>query len=104
MSDRGRRTPHDLTRMWKLKSRANKPNRNRLTDTENTLRAAGGRWVGGWVKKVKGLRSTNGWLQNSHGDVTYSMGNTVNAIVRAMYNARWAREISRGHFVSHIIV
>ena len=28
-------------------------------------------------EKVRGLRSTNGWLQNSHGDVKYSIGNGV---------------------------
>ena len=31
-----------------------------------------------WVKKVKGLRSTDGQLQNRHGDVQYITGNTVN--------------------------
>ena len=32
--------------MWNLKSKINKQNRNRLIDTENTLKSAGG-W-GGW--------------------------------------------------------
>ena len=27
--------------------------------------------------EVRGLRSTNGWLQNSHGDVKYTIGNGV---------------------------
>ena len=38
------------------------------------------RWewgLGGWAKKVKGLRSTNRQLQNSHGDLKYSIGNGV---------------------------
>ena len=38
----------------------------------------------GWVKKVKGLRGTDGWLQNSHGDVKYSMGNIVDNTVITM--------------------
>ena len=28
-------------------------------------------------EEVRGLRSTNGWLQNSHGDVKYTIGNGV---------------------------
>ena len=43
----------------------------------------------GWVKKVKGLRSTNWQLQNSHEDVKDSIGKTVNNIVIMVYNARW---------------
>ena len=38
-----------------LKDKINKQNRNRIIDTENVLTAV--RWVGGWLKKVKGLRS-----------------------------------------------
>ena len=45
------------------------------------------------VKKVKGLRSTNWWLQNSHGNVGYGMENTVKNIVITMYGARWVLEI-----------
>ena len=33
--------------------------------------------LGGWVKKVKGLRSTNRQLQNSHGAVKYNIGSGV---------------------------
>ena len=32
---------------------------------------------GGMVKERRGLRSTNRWLQNSHGDVQDSIGNGV---------------------------
>ena len=41
------------------------------------------RWEGvrRWVETVKGLRSTNWLLQNSHGNVKYSIGDTVNNIV-----------------------
>ena len=37
--------------------------------------------LGDWEKKVKGLRSTDWQLQNSHGGIKYSTGNTVNNIV-----------------------
>ena len=37
--------------------------------------------LGDWIRKVKGLRSINRFLQNSHGDVKYSIGNIVNSIV-----------------------
>ena len=45
-------------------------------------------YVGGWVEKVKGLRSTNSQLENSHGDVKYGIRNIVNYIVITMYDAR----------------
>ena len=48
-----------------------------------------GGWLGGWVKKVKELRSTNWLLQNSHGDVKYSIGNIVSNIVITIYGVRW---------------
>ena len=50
--------------------------------------------LGVWAKKVKGLRSTNWWLQNSDGDVKYSTGNRVNNIVLAMYRIRWVLGLS----------
>ena len=83
--------------MWNLKNKINKQNRNRLIDMESRLavaRGAGG--SGGWVKKGKGLRSTNWWLQNSPRDVKLSTGNVVNNIVITMCGARWALEISGG--------
>ena len=49
--------------------------------------------LGGWVKTVKGLRGTNWKLQNSHGDVRYSIGNIVNNIVIATYGIRWALDL-----------
>ena len=39
------------------------------------------------MKKVKGLRSTEWQLQNSHGDVKYSIGNRVDNIVIIVYGA-----------------
>ena len=43
--------------------------------------------VGMMGKRVKGLRNTN-WLQNSHRNVKFSIGNIVNNIVVAIYGAR----------------
>ena len=34
-------------------------------------------------------------MQNSHGDVKYSMGNIAKNIVKTMYGAKWILEISR---------
>ena len=48
-----------------------------------------GRKLGGWLKRVKGMGSTNWLLQNSHGDVKYSIGNIVNNILIIMYGVRW---------------
>ena len=44
-------------------------------DTESFLMVA--RWHGGMGEEVRALRSTNRQLQNSHGDVKYSIGNGV---------------------------
>ena len=54
-----------------------------------------GRELGDWVKKVKGLRSTDQQLPNSHRAVKYSIGIIVNNI-RSMYGTRQILEISRG--------
>ena len=43
----------------------------KVMDTENKLMVDRRQ---GWVKNVKGLRSTNWQLQNSHGDVKYNLG------------------------------
>lgn len=39
------------------------------------------------MKNVKGLRKTDWYLQNSDGDVKYSIGKTVNNIVITTYSA-----------------
>ena len=46
-------------------------------DTESVLMVPGGRGCEEMGEEVRGLRSMNGWLQNSHGDVKYSIGNGV---------------------------
>ena len=43
---------------------------------------------GGWMKKVSGLTSANWQSENSHGNVKYSIRNTVNNIGITMYSAR----------------
>ena len=73
----------------------NKQNRNRLIDTGGCKRRGS---LGDWVKKLKGLRSIHWQLQNSHGDVKYSIGNIGNNIAITMCDARWALEIWRGTF------
>ena len=50
----------------------------------------------GWVKKVKGIRSTNWQLQNSPGDVKYSIGNTVNDIVTTACMVPGGHQTHRG--------
>ena len=45
---------------------------------------------------MKGLKSTNWQLQNSHRDVKYSRGNSVKTTVITMYNAKWVLEILGG--------
>ena len=45
------------------------------------------------MKKVKGIRSTDWYLQNNHGDIKYSIGNIVNNILINMCGARWVLEI-----------
>ena len=60
----------------------NKQNRNRLTNMEIKLMVAGKEGAGGWVEKVKGLRSWQ--LQNSHRVVRYSLGNRVNDTAAAV--------------------
>ena len=56
------------------------------------------------MKKLKRSSSTDWKLQNSHGDVKYSIGNIVNNIVITTYGAKCILEISRGHFVKSMIV
>ena len=53
------------------------------------------------MKKVMKLRSTNWYLQNSHGDVKYSTGNRVNSIVINMSGARWLLDSSRDSFKNY---
>ena len=44
---------------------------------------------------MKGLRRTNLLVQNSHGDVKYSIGNTDNHILITMYGVIWAQDLRR---------
>ena len=68
--------------MWNLKSKVNKP--NKLIDTEKKLMVA--RWAGGWAAKGRGIKKYKlPVTKNSHRDVKYSIGNTVNNIVKTGY-------------------
>ena len=52
------------------------------------------------MKKVKGLRSTNWQLQNSHGDVNSSIRNIINNTVKTMYGVRWVLHLWGVHLGS----
>ena len=60
--------------------------------------------LGVWVEKVKGLRSTNWILQNSHREVKYSIRSIVNNIEVTMHGARKVLDLSRERVVSYINV
>ena len=82
--------------MWSLKNKINKQKRNKPVVTEQTVGCQMG-WGWGWgVKKVKGVRSTNWLLQNSHSDVKYSIGTVVTNIVITVSAARWVLDLSGG--------
>ena len=57
-----------------------------------------------YVKKVKGLRSTNWQLQKSHGDVEYSTGNRVNNTVITLDSASEDQTNQEDHVVSYVNV
>ena len=46
-------------------------------DTDSISMTARWGWDRGMSEEMRGLRSTNRWLQNNHGDVKYSIGNGV---------------------------
>ena len=46
------------------------------------------------MNKMKELRSTNRQLQNSHGDVKYSIENSVDNILITLYGVRWVEDLS----------
>lgn len=53
------------------------------------------------MKKGEGTKQDNWQLQNSHGDVKYSMGNIVDDVVRTMNGARWAPDLWGNHVLSY---
>lgn len=63
------------------------------------------RLSGGWGEKVKGLRTPDQQLQNSHRDVKYGVGNRVSTIIVATYGARGMLETSGDHsrFPNHLV-
>ena len=54
------------------------------------------------MKKVKGLKSTNWLSQNSHGDVKYSIGNTVNNILILCMVSGKCKIYWDNHLVSYV--
>ena len=84
--------------MWNLKYKINEKKKQKQThryreQTDGYQRGGGLR---DWVKQAKKLRSTNWQLQNSHGDVKYSIENIAKNIVISMYGTRWVLKISGG--------
>ena len=59
---------------------------------------------GGGVKKVKRLRSTNWWLQNSCGDIRYSIENIINGIVILCMRPDGDCRYQEDHFVKYRVV
>ena len=55
------------------------------------------------MKKVKGLRRTIWLLQNSHGDIKYSIGNIVNSMLITMHGVRWVQDLQDDHSISYIM-
>ena len=75
----------------------NKQTKNSKRLIQNRLiiaREEEGLW--GRMRKVKGLRSTNWYLENSYGDIKYSIGNIVNNILITINVSRWVLAISGG--------
>jgi len=66
--------PYDCTYMWNLKNKVKKP---KVICRGDWWLPGGGTWVGGWEKWVKGVKNTDFQLQNSEGDIAYSMVTVV---------------------------
>ena len=56
-----------------------------------------GEGLGGWVKKLKELRSTNCLLRNNHWEVKYSIGNVVNNSLITMYGVSCVKDDQDDH-------
>lgn len=50
------------------------------------------RWVGGWGSGER-IKKYNWFLQSSHDDVKYSIGNTVNDILITRRGAGWVLDL-----------
>ena len=90
MSLREKQIPYNFTYKWNLKNNINEQTKLKQTHryTEQTDGYQRGGGLKNWMKKVKELRSTDWFLQNSHRDVKCSIGNIVNNIVIMMCGAR----------------
>lgn len=74
--------------MWNIKNAQTKQTNSWIKRINSHCQMGAG--LGG-EKKVKGLRSTNWQLQNSHEDVKFSLRNIVNNIVITTYGVRSIR-------------
>lgn len=79
----------------KKQTKTNEQSENQLIDRENKQGCQTG-GSGSWVKREKGLRSTDWQSQNSHVDVKYSLGNRVDDVVITASGARWVPCLLRG--------
>ena len=59
---------------------------------------------GVWIEKVKRLRNTDWQLQNSHGDIKYSIGNIAKDVVITKYGTSWYLKYQQEHFVKYMLV
>ena len=92
--------------MWNLKNKIN--TQTKLEQIyrygEHTVEYPRGGKLVGWMKKLKGLRSTDWQLQNSHKDIKYIIRTILNNTVITMYGARLVVEISGEQFVKYMTV
>ena len=70
--------------MWNLKNEINEHTKQKQTHREQSDDSQREGGLEAWLWKVKGLRNTDQWLQESR-DVKYSIGNIVSIIVTTMY-------------------
>ena len=63
----------------KINKQAEQKRTHRYGEHINGCQMGGG--FGEWAKMVKGLTSTNWFLQNTDGDVKYSIDNVVNSLI-----------------------
>ena len=58
----------------------------------------------GLGEKGNGIKSTGWQLQNSHGNVKFSTGNTVDSNLTVTYSARGYMECRGDHFVTFMTI
>ena len=98
--------PYNFTFLWNLKNNINEIIKQKQTDRygEQTDGCQMGWGLENRVKRVKGLRSTNWHLQNSHRVVRYSRGSTVNTTLVPMCGTRWVLDYQGDYIINYINV